>query len=658
MSLTGVPMNRARFEVHNSPKFLPYFCAPSFVTFCALMGLRIVKSFRFLAFLIVWACVTTLAAAFPVPASAQSNIPFKNPSLDSNCYFPQIDDPSEMDTVVGTPGQLLGHSALKNLGPRPDGGYGNMLIGNLSPSVSLAQVETGPTFNLHKLKSHTQNFNPSLLSGGYILAHLRDTKHLDLFNGRIYWADDEGNYDSSRYTVLKENIPLGPFGRIEGGPFLPWYVAHLTSDTVDDIIATAYTEYTNENLDSSYALLWRGGARLYGRDTVAEDTSAFIYVYGHNALPRQCLQADFRGVGRDDLIVSNYGTLWYYKNDPPFDLRTFIQEVTMDTIFKESLLGQSDNAVPPQYFAMRVIPKPGSAVDLLAPGAAQDTGATGNPSIWIFRGGPDFGSHRLTLDSATFVIPHPQFNFGSSPYSDWALFAPQDAGDMTGTGNHVLLVEASDDLGDTWWDNFYVTGKALDDKIDMWNVATSAGGGDTLTANPDSLEDFIESRARDDLTDSDPGTMWLYYGTKQIPVHLNPQWAEVQTEIDEISQKDGAGISFSPNPVTQSWSVATIIWPEAEEAEYAVFDMLGRRVEQGPIRLLGGAEEQRIYFSGVGQGTYIFTIESAKHSASTRLVKLSEGGAASGSQPNVIQQMKQMRGGGTVPLTPASEILR
>src|SRR5581483_2143288 len=314
----------------------------------------------------------------------------------------------------------------------------------------------------------------------------------------------------------------------------------------------------------------------------------------------------------------NFGICTYYRNEPPFSLDKFCNEIKTDTIFNQAVLGMNSNgAVPAEYFSMPAIAKTNDrSSDLLVTGWLQDTGVNGNPSIWFFRGGPDFGTHRLTLDSAAFVIRHPQFNFGSSPYGDWAVFAPQDAGDMTGTGNHVLLVEARSDDGYSWWDNFYVTGKALDGKIDMWNVATSAGGGDTLTANPDSLEDFLESRSQDDLTNSDPGTMWLYYGTKQIPVRLNPEWASVAGRLQESE----AGLSFFPNPTQNSWSVATIVWPVAENTEYEVYNLLGVIVQSGTIRMLGGAEQERIYFSGLASGTYLFVVHGLSFEARSKLM--------------------------------------
>ena len=591
------------------------------------------KVLRISALLLVWAVFATMVAASgPVVVYAQSNPPFQNPSLDSNCYFPQIGDPSEMDTIMGAPGQLLGMSALINLGPKPDGSYGNMFIGNLSPSVALAQVETGPTFDLHKLKQHIQNFDPFFLSyyDGFVAGHFRDTKHLDLFvRGiwRIYWSDGEGNYDSTRYTDLLPNIPRGnskgDFGF--GRNLIQPYLAHLMNDTVDDIVLSAYTDWRDTvfpfaSHDTAYLLLYRGGSKLFGRDTVTEDTSLLWYpMKPTSTATRDCIQGDFRGVGRDDLIVADpRGNLCYYRNDPPFSLGKFEQEVTNDTFFIPPYWfvhfnGNGSGFVLPFYTPMRALPRGriDSSVDLLMVGFI-DSGSS-PLSIYIFRGNPDFGSYRLTLDSAAFAITHPKFGFGSSPDYDWCQFPPEDAGDMTGTGNHLILVEAG--WGDSWWDNFYMTGKALDNKIDIWNQSTSAGGGDTLTANSDSLEDFLEGRSRDDLTSSFPGTLWLYYGTDQIPVHLDSQWADVKN----IPTQNGIAFTLSPNP-TRLWSVATIMWPEAEMADYEVYNLLGEVVQSGTIRMLGGAEQERMYFPHLASGVYEVLIHGSRHEARAKLV--------------------------------------
>ncbi|HET6400585.1 MAG TPA: hypothetical protein VFH95_04220 [Candidatus Kapabacteria bacterium] len=584
------------------------------------------KRLRSLVFLLVWAGFSS-----PCVSYAQ-NTPFQNPSLDSNCYFPQIGDPSEMDTIVGSvPNQELGGSVLKNLGPKPDGSFGNMLIGNISPSVALAQVATGPGFNLHQMKQFVQKITPDDVQGDvgfWRLGHFRDRAHLDIFvgsdagawvYGKIFWADDQGNYDTARFTSLVPHIRRGNFTSNRGignGPIQP-YIAHLTSDTVDDIVTSAYTAdvdtvFPYTGYDTAYALLYRGGSQLYGKDTVYEDTSAYLYPgSGKSSDLRYCTQADFRGVGRDDLIVSNFSICTYYRNDPPFSIQNFARAISKDTFFNEPLLAQ------PSYFPMKALSKnrTDQSVDLLVAGFI-DSGSS-PVSIYILHGGPNFGSHLLTLDSAAFAITHPNFAFGSSPYEDWPL-GIADAGDMTGTGNHVLFTTARNDYGDYWWDVSYVTGKALDNKIDIWNSAPySVSPGDTLTANGDSLEDYLFSRSWPYAPNGPEGagSLWLYYGSKNIPVHLDSQWADVKN----IPTQNGVAFTLSPNP-TRLWSVATIVWPEAEEAGYEVYNLLGEVVQSGTIRMLGGAEQERIYFPNLASGVYEILIHGSSHEARAKLV--------------------------------------
>ncbi len=591
---------------------------------------------RYLRILIVLAWAGSMAAlSSPAPVCAQSNPPFQNPSLDSNCYFPQIGDLSEMDTICGSvAGQELGSPVIKNLGTKPGGGYGNMLIGDLVPPLvseeiyTFSQVQTGPTFNLHKMMQYLQKLNPDNGAGsanpnglatGFTLGHFHDQAHLNIFEpGRIYWADDNGNYDSTNYTVILANIPSGDF-KIDGGIYynlITPYIAHLTSDTIDDIVTMDFSDYISE-LDTAYVLLYHGGSNLYGKDTAFEDTSAILYpTHAKDKDFRAGTQADFRGVGRDDLIVSdNIDNLCYYKNDPPFSLSQFAQAIATDTIFAIWQNPQiSFNGALSTWFTMRALPKaPGdNSVDFMPMfDTSNAQGNTSNGSIFMFRGGPDFGSHRFTLNSAAFVLHAPATVDDGTPY--WGNFA--DAGDMTGTGNRVLYTCGSNEDGSVEWDNFFVTGKALDNKIDMYNVSNSGAHGDTLTANDDSLEDFLLYRNGA----NDEGTLWLYYGSKQIPVHLNTQWAEVKTEIEQIPQRDGAGITLSPNP-TQLWSVATIVWPQAEEADLNVYDLLGTAVQTEKIRLLGGPEQQRIYFPNLAAGVYVVEIHGASGIARAKLV--------------------------------------
>ena len=117
------------------------------------------------------------------------------------------------------------------------------------------------------------------------------------------------------------------------------------------------------------------------------------------------------------------------------------------------------------------------------------------------------------------------------------------------------------------------------------------------------------------LTESE-GTIGIIHGSKKIPVHLNPKFAAVKS----IPQANGAGVTFAPNPTTHSWSVATIVWPVSEEADLCVYDLLGTAVQTEKIRLLGGPEQQRIYFPNLAAGVYVVEIHGLSGIARAKLV--------------------------------------
>ena len=597
--------------------------------------------------------ILIFAWCWPSSAKAQSNPPFKNPSLDSNCYFPQIGVPGEIDTIYGTATDTIGDfiygsglgAYIHNLGPKANGAPGSIFIGNSDDVFSIAP--TGANFNLHNLHAVAQNLKSdySALRNG----HFHDQAHLDIFDDSkwiIYWADDNGNYDTSRRTQLESNL-YGSYGFSRGGFFNPAYITRLTNDSIDDIVVGLGTSDSIISKDSGYLALFRGGTKLVAARVAFEDTSFLIPPpYGYQTgTPTvwESLEGDYRGTNRDDLLISDYyRNLFFYKNDPPFSLRGLVHAIFYDTLWTQPSQWDTNVIRNGQTWlygslTMRALRKKqgDNSYDWVVEIPTFDSGN----AVYFFRGGPDFGSHRITIDSAAYVITPPKLGFA------WPATLI-DAGDMTGTGNHVLATGGGDNTVANL--TYYLTGQALDNKIDVYYGNALAGQRDTLTANSDSLEDLLlGGPGYDDPEDlangeRDHGTIWLMYGSKQIPVHLNPQFADVSS----IPQKDGAGITFAPNPIIKSWSVATIIWPEAEpEAEYSIYDMLGREVDRGTIRLLGGPEEQRIYFRNLPQGTYIYVITGSKHTASAKIVKLSPASTGGSSQPNIIQQMKAARDG-------------
>src|ERR1043165_3608400 len=144
-----------------------------------------------------------LAGAIIAPRALHAQNPrFNSPALDSNCYFPQIGNPNEIDTICGSvKNQYLG-SGIRNLGPKPDGSYGNIFIENLDASdhsnrSAVFQAATGPGFNLYQMTRYLQKLNGNLVGDRsyYRLGHFRDRQHIDIFvptyarGGRLFKSD-------------------------------------------------------------------------------------------------------------------------------------------------------------------------------------------------------------------------------------------------------------------------------------------------------------------------------------------------------------------------------------------------------------------------------------------------------------------------------------
>jgi hypothetical protein len=105
---------------------------------------------------------------------------------------------------------------------------------------------------------------------------------------------------------------------------------------------------------------------------------------------------------------------------------------------------------------------------------------------------------------------------------------------------------------------------------------------------------------------------------------------------------------LAPNPAN-SWTVATIIWPEAEEGEYIITDMLGREVQRDKIQFLGGGQENRISFPELPQGAYAVTLIGQHGTATARMIKLAAANApaAAGTSRNFMQNLRNAAHGAT-----------
>ncbi len=73
-------------------------------------------------------------------------------AYDSACYFPQMGNPDELDTIYGgVANQGLGGN-IGHLPPLTGQTYDRLVMQGLPTNIPfLTAVETGPTFNLHSL---------------------------------------------------------------------------------------------------------------------------------------------------------------------------------------------------------------------------------------------------------------------------------------------------------------------------------------------------------------------------------------------------------------------------------------------------------------------------------------------------------------------------
>ena len=532
-----------------------------------------------------------------------------SPAFDPKCYLPRIGVPGEIDTIMGgVDGQGLG-SRLMNIGPPPGGSYGSIILKGLPQNIPfLSTVNAGPNFNLHKLdvRKALDFDDQTIIKYG----HFHDTKHLDLFsfdpnNGKspkIYWADDSGNYSKNLVSYLITSR-LGDDGY---GLLTPPYSAYLTSDTVEDIIISFKIDYLDPQRDTNVLNFYRGGQSLFNKGIAAKEDSMFFM-----GLIRNNIQGDWRGTGREDLIsIDPFGNALYYRNDPskPFSLAEFYRAVQQDTLFSvwenPHFIGNSFG----QSLTMKALPKKNDdkSLDLIITPQTDDNR---NGGKWFFRGNTEFGSHRITLDSVAYIIRSPEY-YDPTAFNGLYFSGLYNCGDMTGTGNNVLLIGGTFDLGHVGLQFFYVTGEALDDKVDMYYLAEPDGGGpaDTLTANSDNLEDVMIGM----FELNHYGSLHVVYGSKKIPVRINAVHSGTQPK---------QSLEIRPNIFSNSTTI-TLITEHSEPITIFIRDVLGRTVYEEHRYSIGGSENIALRLPLLSSGRYILQVSGANIFASAPITIL------------------------------------
>jgi hypothetical protein len=528
-----------------------------------------------------------------------------SPAFDPDVYLPKFGD--GIDTIQGHDTSGFFGSGIINLGPGPGEPYGRIAMQGMPGNpANLTTVHAGHDFDLHKLKA-IQLLDLTLNKRIEHWGHLRSKNTTDIVvDDRdewpvIYWGDESGNFHKDSFTTLnspKRDRRFGGFTGVSIG-----YTTYLRSDSVEDMIWMVLTIDDTLKRDSIFVLYYKGGEALRAKGKSAMPDS--IRLLGTDVYPllRNFSQGDWRGVGREDLIsVEQHATTrhnWhYFKNDGHFSLESFMNSLVLDTIFssRENSRYSGSGSFGENCFSMRALPK-----------AKTDKSVDFMPTmggIYIFRGGPDFGSKHLYMDSAEAVITNPADIDPSMKGLDGFGDGILNCGDMTGSGYPVLSAGGnilSDDLF-----CFYVLGKAVDDKIDMYYYDRNGFYLDTLTGDKDNLQDLL-------FGSSVYSRLMLLHGSKKIPVKLNPKYS-----VGEQAKLAESPLYIFPNPAA-SRTTLLLETKRPDDVAIIVRDILGREVFREERKLSVGILQIPLTVKSLMNGTYIVQVKGKTISLNARL---------------------------------------
>jgi hypothetical protein len=536
-------------------------------------------------------------------------------AFDPHCYQPQIGVPGVIDTIMGgKANQVLGGNQFSP-GPAPGSSYNRTLFtGYPNNPLAWDVVAGSPSLNIHDLnkpKLNTAITGYTTVTGHFRSPNETDILHIDAGSVYIYWGDENGNYDSSRFTTLGYRAQGGPDnGASDPNTFSP-YIAHLTSDSVDDLVLCFVTGYypANGRPDSEYVVFYKGGVTLYQPGSIVlNDTGAYFPPEHGNGTRHGCY-GDFRGIGRKDYLGADpYGNLFIYKNDPPFDITRFANAMRYDTIYAA---WQNPGIYPDRFSdywnltlkSIQVFPHSNqtSTVDFIGALQRRDNDSSWSANFW--KGGPSFGSTRITANDTTLCIRSPYYYDPAAWYGMGFGAYPVDCGDMTGTGNRVILMGGGD--GGSAYQFFYVMGKASDPLVDMYfSIPDGAGGTDTITADGDRLQDLIlsDSWLGPDGESRQAGGILVVHGSKNIPVTLNSRFGLVQSQTISAN---AIGITLG---VDSRSLIVSMTLAKPGDITFRVYNLLGQSIyEQQDF----GAETSNKYLLPLPQlasGSYVLEV--------------------------------------------------
>ncbi|MBS1902076.1 MAG: T9SS type A sorting domain-containing protein [Bacteroidetes bacterium] len=484
---------------------------------------------------------------------------------------------------------------------------------------------------------------------GVRFGHFHDAVDLDMLipvdvrnHGRpsIYWADSLGRYDTSHVTFLWSSLqgndhPEGGYGFSLAAPLV---IGPMDNDTVDDILMELYTNWTpyQVDLDSSrYGFaFFHGGEQLY--ESVSPVLSDSVYEFP-DWKPRDTVKrdptrdgfiGDFNGDGRIDVVYFDaYGNCFYCQSSRAFSLAKYYQASEFDTLISVSQNLHLLPQLPPsfEYPPMQALPrKPDDhSVDLLIP--LQTDGFMQN-SIWIFRGGVEFGTKRLTVDTgasvsgefqqAEFILRHPGVIDPAYKNYHWGGFITQ-CGDITGTGRPVIKTNGEGGAFSPGTDYYYVLGDAIDDKAD---IAIGYEQGATVeavdvNADNDKFADVLfqaySTYSNGSLTPDSSGLL-LLHGSPKIPIHLNQKYA-VPVKLESREE-----LGAYPNPATRGTTVT--FRSSGERVTVSLVDLLGHVVMSVAVDTDPNLTTMYFPLQEVEEGSYQLVAKTKQGTVATSVI--------------------------------------
>jgi hypothetical protein len=540
-------------------------------------------------------------------------------SYDRNIYLPTV-EAGQVDTLNGTRDEQYLGQWLLDLKSNSS---------TMEERIAFKGFKNDPSESIFTSKNYLDinnlvvNTTSTILRPELIGAHFRSPHTLDLLDDagsravRILWSNNAGFIDSTNQTILLPPIAVPLHTYSIGDPI----IAPFDHDSTDDLIVLFEEPFVPDSGYSTVVACYYRGTELYGKDTIRPQSTQFVQVVAaHKPFFLAPITGYFRSGARKDIISTDISNnLFFVNNDKPFALNRLI-----DALLHDTLVAQHDNPqLDPNHLShstlrslyslsaipMQAFPKAkwDHSDDFLFMIPDNSDSAHFNPThVYMFRGGSQFGSKRLRLDSADYILKTPDdYDVRPSPLNMTKI---QDCGDMTGTGNRVLLVSCSIDGDFYGLYFFYVTGRALDSTVDMYYGLGGGGYGEgfPINADGDGFQDVILAMpsfaTAYDVSQNKRavGTLRVLHGSQKIPVKLNGKFGVTGQKRSLESPL------VYPSPAN-TFLMVSIPEPDASTLTVKVFDLLGREMTATGLRVSANGVV-RLETSKLNAGSYILEI--------------------------------------------------